>query len=229
MIINPYAFGGGGGGGDPYFANVVALLHFDGVDGSTTFTDQTGKTWTPTGSAQLDTAQARYGPSSLLLDGSGDFLTTPSSSDFAYGTGDFTWETSFRLNALGGGNSYIIDHGANGGTLFVNGTTGRIGYYNATTGIGSFLYDPGAGGDVTTGTWYDVAVSRVSGTTRLILGGAVIASAADAHSYAAQAVSIGQYGGGGNNFNGWIDELRLTNGVGRYTSGYTPTGPFPDS
>ena len=75
MLIDAYRFGcGGGGGTDPNFSSVTSLLHFDGVDASTTFTDVKGKTWTASGSAQLDTAQAKWGPSSLLL-GSGAYIS----------------------------------------------------------------------------------------------------------------------------------------------------------
>ena len=54
--------GGGGGGGGPV---VSALLHFDGANGATTTTDDTGKAVTMFGSAQLGTAQSVFGGASL--------------------------------------------------------------------------------------------------------------------------------------------------------------------
>lgn len=216
---------------DANFANVSALLHLDGADGSTSFPDVKGKVWTPAGQAQIDTAQSKFGGASLLLDGSGDYLTTPSSADFAYGTGDFTWEAWVRLNATSGANQYVIDHGANQGTLFVNGGSNRIGYYNASTGPSGDLFSPPhASAVLTVGTWAHVAVARQSGTTRIFRDGTLLASKADTYNYLAQAVSIGRYGAGALNFNGWIDELRITKGVARYTGNFSvPTAPFQDA
>jgi hypothetical protein len=225
------AAGGGGGtppADDPYFANVVALLHFDGADSSTTMTDVTGKVWTPFGNAQIDTAQSKFGGSSLLLDGTGDYMTTPSSADFAYGTGDFTWECWFRPLLISLDNRYILDHGANGGTFHILVASNRVAYYNPTTGINSELYN--AGPIVSLNTWYHIAYCRQSGTTSCFIDGVPAVSGADGYDYAAQVLSIGQYGGGGFNFAGHIDEFRITKGVARYTGAFTPpTAPFPDS
>jgi len=50
------------------------LLHCNGVDASTTFTDENGKTVGVNGDAQLDTAQKYFGLSSGYFDGNGDYL-----------------------------------------------------------------------------------------------------------------------------------------------------------
>lgn len=210
-------------GGDPYWSSVVALLHMDGADGGTTFTDQKGHTFTAAGNAQIDTAQSKFGGASGLFDGSGDFISTPSSSDWAYGTGDFTWECWVRL-ATAAGNQYIIEHGSNGGTLSYN---GGLTYYNATTGTGSPLYTTAPA--LTAGTWHHIAVARQGGTTRLFVDGVLKASGADSHNYGPQILYIGTYGGGGFTLNGHDDDLRITKGVARYTANFTPpTAAFPD-
>jgi hypothetical protein len=49
------------------------LLHFDGADAAVATTDDYGNSWSFAGNAQLDTAQAKIGASSLLLDGTGDY------------------------------------------------------------------------------------------------------------------------------------------------------------
>jgi hypothetical protein len=74
---------------DPSFASVSALLHFDGSDGSTTFTDVTGTIWTANGNAQIDTAQSVFGGASGLFDGTGDFITTPDATKFSLSNADF--------------------------------------------------------------------------------------------------------------------------------------------
>ena len=76
----------------------VALLHFNGADASTTFIDESGKTWTASGNAQIDTAQSKFGGASGLFDGTGDSITTPDHADFDVGSGDFTVDFWMRQN-----------------------------------------------------------------------------------------------------------------------------------
>jgi hypothetical protein len=79
-------------GGDPNFGSVVALLHFDGTNGSTTFTDQKGNTWTAVSGAKISTAQSKFGGASLLLNGSSDYATVPNFAGLDFGSGNFTIE-----------------------------------------------------------------------------------------------------------------------------------------
>src|SRR3990167_9908671 len=79
-------------------SNTIALLHFDGADAATTFTDENGRTWTGAADAQLDTAQKKFGTASLLLDGTGDYIDTPDHADFAFGSGNFTIEMFIKKN-----------------------------------------------------------------------------------------------------------------------------------
>src|SRR6266487_3394688 len=69
-----------------------SLLHFDGTNSSTTFTDESGKTWTANGNAKIDNSQAEFGGTSGNFDGVVSYLSTGSSSDFSF-TGDFTIDT----------------------------------------------------------------------------------------------------------------------------------------
>lgn len=208
---------------DPYRANVVALLHMDGADGSTTFTDVRGHVFTPTGNVQIDTAQSKFGGASGLFDGSGDYITTPSSSDFAYGAGDFTLECWVRLASLAG-NQYILDHNTNLGAILYN---GGLRFYNTTTGTGSPLYTTAA--PLVVNTWYHIAYSRQGGTGRLFLDGSLTASGTDGQNYPNLSLRIGDSGNPVAPYNGHIDEVRITKGVGRYTANFTPPAtPFPD-
>ena len=75
---------------DPYSANVALLLRMDGANGSTVFTDATGKTVIVNGNAQMTTAQSKSGGASAYFDGAGDFLQVADSVDFDLGAGDFT-------------------------------------------------------------------------------------------------------------------------------------------
>lgn len=80
--------------GDAYYPQVAALLHFDGVNGSTTITDNSKNnfTITATNGAVISTAQSKFGGASVFLDGTNDYLVTPTTSAFTFGTGDFTVE-----------------------------------------------------------------------------------------------------------------------------------------
>lgn len=161
---------------------------------------------------------------SVFFDGNGDYLTLASSGDFAYGTGDFTWEGWFYVQDISSGR-YIIDHGSNGGTIEVFSTSssapGRVTYYNSTTFTSSVLYTTGFG-IVSLNTWNHFAAVRRSGTTSLYLNGNLTASASDSHNYGAQVLNIGRYGGGGNEFYGYISNLRILKGTALYTSNFTP-------
>jgi hypothetical protein len=231
-MISLMGAGGGGGGPptDPDFASVVALLHMDGSDASTTFTDVIGKAYTPAGNAQLDTAQFQFGTASGLFDGTGDQLNTASHADFGYGTGNYTIEWWFRSNGVLAVTTVMLDQRVSepqiAPVIYVE-TNGRINMYlNGAARISSAI------GVISANTWHHIALSRVSGTTRLFVGGTQRGSNyTDANNYIASPIRMGDgFGAGGNGVNGWLDDLRITKGVGRYTTTFTPpTAPFPDS
>ena len=87
---------------DKHFASVVLLTGFEGSDGSTTFADESpaGHPLTANGNARIDTAQLKFGASSGLFDGSGDFISIPDRDDFTFGAGDFTIETFVRFSVV---------------------------------------------------------------------------------------------------------------------------------
>jgi len=164
---------------------------------------------------------ATIGPASISLNGTNQTLTVASNAAFAYGTSDFTWEawiypTSASWNSVSG-NFYIIDHGSNGGTLSYY--QNKLAYYNGTDGSIS-----PAAATISSMTWTHVAVSRVGNTLRMFVNGALLTSATSNHNYAAQAVTVGNFGGGGNYyFAGYITNVRLVKGTAVYTAAFTPS------
>lgn len=233
FIINPFRFGGGGGGGsDPYFANVVSLLHFDGTNGSTTLTDVKGKTWTAFGNAALTTTGPKFGTASFGLDGTGDYATCPSNADFAFGTADFCVEFwSYWSSAK------AISHiDFRGGTA----NSPRILLYNNNaapyTDLRLFVNNAdritAPTGTLVVGAWQHIAIARVSGNTRLFVDGTQVGSTwADSTNYTAADWSIGRNPSStARDFNGRFDDFRATNGAGRYSSNFTvPSSAFPNS
>lgn len=216
--------------GDPYWASVSALLHFDGADGSTTFTCQTGKTWSAGGNAQIDTTQSRFGGASGLFDGSGDYITTTSHADFGFGSGDYTVETWVR--PVGSGSDQTLFDCRGGASVGIGiyssivsgGSGGKWGFANnlAVAALGSVLAAE---------AWVHLAVCREGTTVRGYKSGLQEFTYTDSRVYASSApVSIGSSSVGGQPFSGWLDDLRVTKGVCRYPGGATftpPTMPFP--
>lgn len=225
--------GGGGGGGDPYFANVVSLLHFDGTNGSTTITDVKGKTWNAAGSAQLDTGILKFGSASVVLDGTGDYVLPNTSADFTLGTGDFTIDLWIRASSLAKAVSGIVDWrplSTQGlyPLIYVN-SAGSVRYY-----VDSADRITSADGAMVANTWHLISLARVSGTTRLFVDGNQVGSDyTDSNDYIGTDCVVGHLGFERSSIfgvTGNLDDFRLTKGVGRYTSSFTPpAAAFPDS
>lgn len=157
--------------------NALALLHMDGTNTSTTFTDATGRIWTANGNAQISTAQSVFGGASGLFDGTGDYIRTANSSDFAPGTGDFTFGTRIRLTSVVVGTTTfaqtIIDVGAHTGAGFSIALRGAssganvssISIYDGLTMVVTCAWTP------STGTWYHLAVVRYLGAIKIYING----------------------------------------------------------
>lgn len=216
---------------DPYFSSVVSLNHYDGTSGATSITDQiAGVTWTLSGgtpSPQLSDAQIRYPlGTSMLMNKSGVAISN-SSSSFTFGTGDFTVELSvyIPLGSLTSVQSNLLE--SVGGTSFAL-------YYSGAASLRFFAAgaDRITGGTLVQGAWNDIAYSRVSGVGRAYVGGVQFGSTyADANNYTSTQMrnNVGNIGSGTPNTH-YIDEQRITKGVGRYnSSSYTaPTAPWPN-
>jgi hypothetical protein len=219
---------------DPQFGSVSLLLHGDGTNGSTTITDSspTPKTVTAVGNAQISTAQSKFGGSSLFFNNdSANAITAPSSAAFAFDTNDFTVEAWIYQLAQ---NSFsalleIGNHQLSDSVLFITGLNGFQIYSGAFFGsVGNVL---------SLNTWQHVAYSRSGTTLRMFLNGNLTSSATFANNLTNTSnFSVGFPKGyiptGANSvypFNGYIDDLRITKGVARYTANFTPpTAPFPD-
>ncbi len=215
---------------DPNFASVVLLLHFDGTDGSPTFTDVTGKTMTPAGNAQIDTAQSKFGGASGLFDGTGDYLTTPDHTGFNLGTGDFTVEFWAKQNTTATTMRMVST---------VSTPDAGVNYYGFGCYLAStFLAFNAYNGAVVTRSasrtvdtaWHHYAFVQSGSSFYMFQEGTLLGTTASVSCGDSTSVlNIGQDWNGGSQFDGWIDDLRITNGVGRYTSAFTPpTMAFPD-
>lgn len=184
---------------------------------------RTAKTITATGNAQVDTAQSKFGGASALFDGTNDRLTVTNISDMALGTGNFTIEFWMRQNS-GTGNQVIYDQrpGSNGAYPYIGVDGGQLFIYID----GAYRVNRSATTAVSTGIWYHVAWVRNSGTSKLYRDGTEIGSFSDSFNYLAGNLNIGEYITNGFGYNGWLDEIRVSNSA-RYTAAFTsPTAAF---
>jgi len=228
-------------GGDPYWTDVSLLLHMDGSNGSTTFTDSSGsaRSITAFGNTSISTAQSKFGGSSAYFDGSGDSLTT------TYVTTAFDWWSSdFTIEAWVYASSWSGWSGTSTGTI-----PSLIGNMDRAGGTAYWSFGPDTnsklkffyfnGGEVHTlvttanvplDQWVHVcAVKNTSGVT-LYIDGTSSGGTNPANSPISSTsvpLTIGSFNN--NSITGYVDELRITKGTARYTANFTPpTAAFPD-
>ncbi|MFV3416298.1 LamG domain-containing protein [Pseudomonas sp. NY15436] len=215
---------------DPQWTLVSALLHFDGSF-SSEITDQKGHTFTTFNGAAISTVEKKFGSASLLLNGSSNYINSATSSDWEFGSGDFTLEAWVRPAATITSRQEIFNrfNVAGWGVQILD--TGFLRAFVANSTSGTVLIGPGSTA-VTAGSWHHVALSRSGSTLRLFLDGVTQATAAisGAIETITNALFIGADSGTSRFFNGNIDELRITKGYARYTSNFTPpNSAFPNS
>jgi hypothetical protein len=205
----------------------------NGTNGSTTFTDSSSNAFTVTanGNAQISTAQSKWGGASGSFDGTGDYLSVASNAAFYFGTGDFTLEAWIRFNSVPGSSASIVSAEGSGGMFF--GYIKQL-YYTEGWGIGRTAVDWDflTGATASTGTWYHVAVSRSGTTMRFFVDGTQVGSSFNTSQSFDLSTTNLNIGGqsSGNYLNGYIDDLRITKGVARYTANFTPpAAAFPTS
>jgi Concanavalin A-like lectin/glucanases superfamily len=226
---------------DTYFNNVSLLLHFNGSNGSTTFTDSSLSAKTPssvTGNVNINTAQYKFGNASAYFDGSVDDIRYADHADFEFGSGDFTVETWIRPSTVTGYHVLFAKCPFSGGygaiKFEIKNTSLRL-----SCGSTGFSWDivnnaETASSLLAINTWYHVAVTRSGNTFRIFLDGVNVneVTGSGALQDNTAAFSIGTQGEAGTSeaFYGYMDDFRITKGIARYTANFTPpTEEFPNT
>jgi hypothetical protein len=201
----------------------------DGANNSTTFTDKSysPKTITAYGNAKISTAQSKFGGASAAFDGNGDYIEFDRGADFQFGAGDFTIEGWVNLNSLA--NYQSVFGGYDIGFDIQNSTTLVVGYNAMGGGFMSRTVST-----ISTGTWYHWAMSKTAGTFRLFWNGVQQGASAVAptmnNTVAKWVIGKNATNNSSHHLNGYVDEVRVTKGLGRYTSNFTPsTSAFPNA
>ena len=212
----------GVGGIDQWTALV---LHGDSIVDSSAFFGACGRPGIQNNAVTVGNAASPFtsGKSLLFQAVSGSNLVLPSSPDFLFGSNDFTIDLWFKFTSVPGAGSYqcllsnnTSDHTTDAfqWTINPNGTSMGFG--------GSGVQIAGTTAFVT-GTWYHLAVSKVGGTGHLFCGGVLLGSGSlDPYTYQ-NALTVGKRAAYGDlPCDGCMAELRISKGIGRYTTTFTP-------
>jgi hypothetical protein len=214
----------------------VLLLHCDGSDASTTFLDESAggstHTMTANNNAQVDTAFKQFGTGSFIGDVTNDtMISTPNSSDFFPGVGDYTIDCWVRRNTydtVGFGICGTLE----GSPLNASG----FGFAIAKSNNLPFFYvGSGGGGSQVTVTTTTVLINVwthlafvVSGGMGSIAVNGVFSGTPGAATFVDNALPfvIGEiYSANSNDawmMGGHIDEFRVSKGIARWTTNFTP-------
>ena len=214
--------------GDANWSAVKLLLPFDGSNGATSTQDSSSSVHTVTlNSSTISTAQSKWGGSSLDLTGSTD-ASIAYSSDFDFGSDDFTVECWVRFNSNAAGYWMVVnDHTVNSGWS-------QATFYATGQGSGMKIqggsYDSGMkwtaySSEVALNTWHHVASVRYNNKIYLYINGTAVDSGttvSGAFRNNSQPVLLGRrhYDAG---INMYMDDLRISKGLARYTANFTPT------
>jgi hypothetical protein len=182
------------------------------------------------GNAQISTTQSKFGGSSMYFDGNGDYLSFPSKQNFDFNTGNFTIEAWVYVVSLPAVYWPIIEGRTTSsfqsytlGLYNISGTLRLDSVYSTTRITGTTT-------SVSVGVWTHVAITRSNGTVRLFVNG-VADSTTASYSSAWNATRSNPLIGAVIDpiyANGYINDLRITKGVARYTATFTPpTAAFP--
>ena len=196
-------------------------IQSDTTNGSTTFSDSSieGHTIESFGNVQHSTAAFKIGSSSILFDGTGDYLrVAASAASLQFGVEDFTID--FWINYIDYAHAASLDY-----ILYVNTSN----YIRTTdTGalsvkIGDIALQATSGFLNSNDTWYHVAVMRKDGVLYLYVDGVSVATPIACTS---DIVPLDLFNIGGNSgsncIHAYLDQFRIAKGIAAWTEAFTP-------
>ena len=188
-------------GGVPQVTNVTSsvsdgnYITGDVIPIDVVFTENVTVTDTP----QIQLSTGGY---ALDLDGSDDYAFISNHSSLQFGTGDFTVSVWFKIDAIGATRQIFCKRGGSGNYEIQVNSAGRLSAWAPSGFSGNTV--------LTANTWYNVTLSRVSGTSYLYLNGILEASRSNGgNQNSSNGISIGRDSYGGERFNGDIDEFAI--------------------
>ena len=228
-------------GGDPYFANVVLLMSFDGNYADKSSLAQafanSGTTLSATGAKF--TQSVKIGGTSPSGGGINAVTSSAPRAQYSLASGDYTIECWVNpATAASAFNEVVLsasDSGAGlgtGGWLIKLNNSGAGTYATFINGSSAFIDSGSSSNYLVVGSWNHIACTRQGSVTRLFINGVLAASVNNAATDAlvSKTIAVGNLAGLSLGFDGAIDEVRVTKGVARYTASFTPpAAPFQNS
>lgn len=234
MVNQLIGFGGysaGGIGGIDSFTKL--MLRATGADGSTGFTDvsSAGHTITVNGDAQVDTAQNKFGKSALF-DGASDSLTCSDQADWEFGSSAFTIDFWHRSASFGATRTLLSkrDSTSNFGPYHIaaNSSGDLLWSMSSDNASWDLANNRTAVAALSTNTWYHFALVRNGTSIVAYHNGTNVDSITSSATLSDNTTAL--YIGAqplGFSWNGWIEELRISKGIARWTANFTPpTQPY---
>ena len=206
-------------------ANGTAQCKYTNDYRNTNFIDSgdTGHLPVAYGTTKIDWISA-FGDGSLSLNGSTDYITVPTSTDWDFGTGDFTVECWVKLRTV---NDWKIWNPFNGTAEVLT-----VGYdasnnliFRSENGTGTGIVTISTAYTLKTYTWYHIAAIRYGNVWSLYLDGLLIGTQTVAHTVVSSStvLAIGKSSAGAGYFlDGFIDGHRVSKGIARWTANFIP-------
>ena len=215
--------------------NTKLLLHFNGANNATTTAESSsGRAITFVGNAKISTTEKKFGSASLYLDGTGDYLTVPDSTDWDLGTGDFTMDLWARFDDNTRSSTFFTQSQDNNNRWqfsYIAGGTPQL-YMDVIVG-GTGPIAIASNWTPTNDVWYHIALTRNGNDFRFFVDGTQVGTtktSSGSFSTFASVLYIGTHwisGTPSTPHKGYLDEVRFVKGTAKYTANFTaPTTPY---
>lgn len=207
------------------------LLHMDDAG----LTDSSGSAHTPTlnGGVTMTATESKFGGYSAYFDGTDDTISYPNHADFRMGSGDFTIDGWVKMGAsastrmiLGLYNSYSVERRS--WIVQCNGTANLLRFITSGDGTSSGGFDILASTTaVNDNVWHHFAFVRSGNTKYVFIDGikeAEVSYTSSLYENTTDDLYVGSEADNGAYFDGYIDELRVSKGIARWTENFVPPG-----
>lgn len=212
---------------DPYYGYVELLLN--GESGISNDSSSRQTTLVNSGSSLV---AGKFGSYAYDLTTPAKYLTMDN-NDFYFGTEDFTVECwLYFQSSLASAYGHIFDSGGQGLALAFGGSVQNILFYSSVANTDNVGFAHG----MTDNTWNHIAWVRNGTTLKVYINGVAgsrvwtgkSGSFSPAGGYLSAALG-GYTGNLGSTYTpgGYIDDFRVTKGVARYTTDFSPPGQLP--